>query len=244
MQFHLTERLICIGLAFSHPDWYRENTMRTALVTGSLGGIGNSCATLLRAEGWTVIDFDKKAGQDACDPNHIAQALIGIDRLDAVIHCAGTVGIGGIEDNSLEQWQAVMDSNLTSAFIVCRETDPFLSEGSSVVLFSSVNGRHGGNRLSGPAYATAKAGILGLVRHLAKDKGKRGIRYNAIAPGPVATPMLGRLDNEVTNALRATMPLEKLITADEIAGTVSFLCSPAAGSITGATIDVGGIWMG
>ncbi|WP_176247411.1 SDR family NAD(P)-dependent oxidoreductase [Mesorhizobium australicum] len=218
--------------------------MKTAFITGSEGGIGSACAALFRDQGWRIIGFDRSRNQDASRPDDIAAALAGIERLDAVIHAAGSVGVGGIEDHSLEQWHAVMDSNLTSAFVVCRETERLLGQDSAVVLFSSVNGRHGGNRLSGVAYATAKAGILGLVRHLAKDKGARGIRYNAVAPGPVSTPMLDRLEDSVKDELRATMPLNRLIAAEEIAGTVAFLCSPAAGSITGATIDIGGIWMG
>jgi 3-oxoacyl-[acyl-carrier protein] reductase len=217
---------------------------KIALVTGAKGGIGSACSLALRDRGYEVIGFDWQDGQDACNPEHVAAALKGVEQLDVVVHAAGIVGKGGIEDHSLELWHQVIDSNLTSAFVVCREVDPLLVAGSSVVLFSSVNGRHGGNRLSGGAYAAAKAGILGLMRHLAKDKGPRGIRYNAVAPGPVRTPMLDRLDETVLDALRSTMPLNRLTNAEEIAGIILFLCSDAARSITGETIDIGGIWMG
>lgn len=218
--------------------------MRKVFVTGVSGGIGSACAAQLAAEGWEVIGFDRSMGQDACNPADVAAALAGIDRLDGVVHAAGIVGVGGIEDQTLESWHSVMDANLTSAFVVCQAVDALLADGSSVVLFSSVNGRHGGNRLSGPAYATAKAGILGLMKHLAKDKGPRGIRYNAVAPGPVATQMLERLDGATRDRLRATMPLGREITAAQVAGTVSYLLSDAAGATTGTTIDLGGIYMG
>ncbi len=114
-----------------------------------------------------------------------------------------------------------------------------------MVLFSSVNGRHGGNRLSGPAYAVAKAGVIGLTRHLAKDQARRRVRVNCVAPGPVATPMIDRLADDEMAALRATIPLDRITSPVEIAETVGWLCSPGAASITGAVIDVnGGMWMG
>lgn len=91
----------------------------------------------------------------------------------------------------------------------------------------------------------AKAGIIGLTRHLAKHQARRRIRVNCLAPGPVATPMLDRLTDEELAALRATIPLDHVTTADEIAETVGWLCSPAARSITGTVVDVnGGMWMG
>jgi len=82
-----------------------------------------------------------------------------------------------------------------------------MTDGGSVVLFSSVNGRHGGNELSGPAYAVAKAGIIGLTRHLAKHHARRRVRVNCLAPGPVTTPMLDRLTDDEMSDLRATIPL-------------------------------------
>jgi NAD(P)-dependent dehydrogenase (short-subunit alcohol dehydrogenase family) len=98
---------------------------------------------------------------------------------------------------------------------------PLLADGGSVVLFSSVN------ELSGPAYAVAKAGIVGLARHLAKHQARRRIRANCLGPAPAATPMLDRLTDEELTAMRATIPLDHVTTADEIAETVGRLGSPA-----------------
>ncbi|MBK1789185.1 SDR family NAD(P)-dependent oxidoreductase [Prauserella cavernicola] len=215
------------------------------LVVGGDGGIGRACAEWFRARGEHVVVIDRARGHDACDPDSVRDALGDVTGLRCVVHAAGSVGSGGIDEGTPSQWRRVFEDNLVSALVVAQVSVPLLAEGGSMVLFGSVNGRHGGNRLSGPAYATAKAGIVGLTRHLAKDQAARDVRVNAIAPGPVRTPMLDRLSTEDITTLRDSIPLGRITTADEIAGTVGWLCSPAAASVTGAVIDVnGGLWMG
>ena len=217
----------------------------TTLVVGGAGGIGGACAAWFRDRGDDVVVLDRALGHDAADPTSVAAALADVASLDVVVHAAGSVGKGGIEDLDLEEWNRVLNDNLTSAAVVTSQTLPKMAEGGSVVLFSSVNGRHGGNELSGPAYAVAKAGIIGLTRHLAKHQARRGVRVNCLAPGPVTTPMLDRLTKDEMAGLRASIPLGHVTDPVEIAGTVGWLCSPAAASITGAVIDVnGGMWMG
>jgi 3-oxoacyl-[acyl-carrier protein] reductase len=216
-----------------------------ALVVGGAGGIGAACADWLRAHEHEVLVLDKALGHDAAVPESVAAALAGVDALDVVVHAAGTVGSGGIGELDLAAWRRVLDDNLTSAAVVAQQALPLMRPGGSMVLFSSVNGRHGGNELSGPAYAAAKAGIIGLTRHLAKHQAARGVRVNCVAPGPVDTPMLDRLSEDELGDLVQSMPLRRLTTRDEIAGTVGYLCSPAAASVTGAVLDLnGGLWMG
>lgn len=218
---------------------------RRVLVVGGDGGIGRACAEQFVAQGDHVVVLDRARGHDASDPASVACALDGIDRFDCVVHAAGSVGSGGIDETTLEEWEGVVSDNLTSAFVVCRHVLPLMVRGGSVVLLSSVNGRQGGNRLSGPAYAAAKAGLIGLTRHLAKDQAARGVRVNAIAPGPVSTPMLERLSTDQMSGLLAQVPLGHVAAADEVAGTATWLCSAAAASVTGAVIDLnGGMWMG
>ncbi|MFI7672870.1 SDR family NAD(P)-dependent oxidoreductase [Actinophytocola sp. NPDC049390] len=217
----------------------------TTLVVGGAGGIGGACADWFRARGDEVVVLDRSLGHDAADPASVAAALADVPALDVVVHAAGSVGKGGIEELDLAEWHRVLNDNLTSAAVVTSQTLPTMTPGGSVVLFSSVNGRHGGNELSGPAYAVAKAGIIGLTRHLAKHQARRGVRVNCLAPGPVATPMLDRLTEEEMAGLRASIPLGHVTDPAEIAGTVGWLCSPAAASITGTVVDVnGGMWMG
>ena len=217
----------------------------TTLVTGGAGGIGRACADWFRTRGDEVVVLDRALDHDAADPASVAAVLEGVPEIDVVVHAAGSVGRGGIADLDLAEWHRVLNDNLTSAAVVTSHALPKMSAGGSVVLFSSVNGRHGGNELSGPAYAVAKAGIIGLTRHLAKHQASRGVRVNCVAPGPVATPMLNRLTKDELAAVTAEIPLGHVTTPTEIAGTVGWLCSPAASSITGTVIDVnGGLWMG
>jgi 3-oxoacyl-[acyl-carrier protein] reductase len=231
--------------AGSAPWCYNTPMTHTALVVGGAGGIGQACLDRFRAQGDEVVVVDRASGHDAADPVSVAEALRNVSDLSVVVHAAGSVGAGGIEDVTLSEWNRVMEDNLTSAFVVCQQAVPLLRSGGSIVLLSSVNGRHGGNRLSGPAYATAKAGIIGLTRHLAKDLAPRAIRVNAIAPGPVATAMVDRLSREQLADLIEQIPLRRVAEAAEVADTVVWLCSPAAASITGAVIDLnGGMWMG
>lgn len=217
---------------------------RNVLLVGSSGGIGKACAAWFESHGDALFMLDRENGQDAANLDDYKKVLADATHLDVVINAAGSVGVGGIEDCTVAEWRRVLDDNLTSAFVACQAAFPLLRRDSCIVLFSSVNGRHGGNRLSGPAYASAKAAIIGLTKHLAKDLASRGVRVNAIAPGPVATPMVDRLSNEEIEKLRATMPLGNIVTASEIAGTVGWLCSPDAKSITGMVVDInGGMWM-
>lgn len=215
------------------------------LVVGGRGGIGRSVTGRLEADGQDVVVLDVADGWDATDPGHVEQVLGGRDELHGLVHLAGTTGSGGIAQHDLAMWRRVMDDNLTSAFVVLQQALPLLTVcGGAVVLCSSVNGRTGGNELSGPAYAAAKAGIIALTHHVARHHAAEGVRANAVAPGPVATPMLDRLSKTELNELLALIPLGRVTPADEIADLICFLLSERSASITGATIDVnGGMWM-
>lgn len=216
------------------------------LVVGGRGGIGSHVVERLHAVGQEALILDAVDGHDATDPNHVSEVLGGHDALDGLVHLAGTTGAGGIAEHDLEMWHRVIDDNLTSAFVVLKAALPLLEAGrGAVVLCSSVNGRTGGNELSGPAYAAANAALIALAKHVASHHAAAGVRANAIAPGPVATPMVDRLSDADLGALLDTVPLRRVTPPAEIADLVLFLLSPSSASITGATIDVnGGMWMG
>lgn len=220
----------------------------TVLVVGGRGGIGTATVRILQQDGLPCAVLDRTDGVDAADPEQVRGYLAAVTELSAVVILAGRAGSGSIDDTDIDQWRALMRDNLDAAYVVIRECLPLLREfrgDRSIVLLSSVNGRHGGNTLSGPAYATAKAAILGLVRHLAVTLAAEGIRVNAIAPGPVETPMLHRLSAQQREGLLRSIPLGHTAEPEEIAGAVRFLLSPSARSITGAVIDVnGGMWVG
>jgi NAD(P)-dependent dehydrogenase (short-subunit alcohol dehydrogenase family) len=212
------------------------------LVTGGGSGIGLAVVTLARNRGQDVVVLDQKFGVDASDPGAVEDFVAQLGLVTQLAHVAGVVGAGRIDETTSEEWDRVLRNNLTSAYAICRAVIPRMSAagGGSVVLMSSVNARDGGTRLSGPAYAAAKAGVLGLMRHLAVDYGPDHVRVNAIAPGPVRTSMHERLNDQQRSWLKSRMPLGRVAEAEEIAEIILFLLSPACASVTGMTFDVNG----
>lgn len=222
----------------------------TVLVAGGRGGIGAATVDALAASGLRTISLDKADGVDAANERAVRDFLRtqGRPPLRAVVVLCGRVGSGGVQETSLSAWRSVMRDNLDAAYVVVRESLPLLraSEGDRcIVLMSSVNGRTGGNELSGPAYAAAKAAVIGLCMHLARTLAAEGIRANAVAPGPVDTAMTHRLTAAQTGEVLEHMPLHRVAAPTEIAGAIAFLLSPLAWSMTGAVLDInGGLWMG
>jgi NAD(P)-dependent dehydrogenase (short-subunit alcohol dehydrogenase family) len=212
------------------------------LVTGGSSGIGAAVVAAARARGETVHVLDLSTGVDAADPVAVGRFLDSVGTPRRVAHLAGVVSAGGIEETSLTEWERTLRNNLTSAFVVSQAVVPRMAAagGGSLVLMSSLNARDGGTRLSGVSYAAAKAGVLGLMRHLAVDQAPRGVRVNAVAPGPVATPMHDRLTEQQKATLRAKMPLGRVSSAAEIADIVLFLLSDSCATVTGMTFDVNG----
>jgi 3-oxoacyl-[acyl-carrier protein] reductase len=102
------------------------------------------------------------------------------------------------------------------------------------------NARNGGSALSGAPYAVAKAGVSNLARYLAREWATDGLRVNCLAPGPVDTPMLDRLNPEQHAALQAAIPLGRYTSGREVAAAIAFLCSDHAASTTGATTNISG----
>lgn len=227
---------------------------RTAFVTGAAGGIGRACVKMLLSSGANVIATDQVAPPDLHDKlmpvaldvtkeNDVARALSSgyeqFGSLDYIIHAAGIVGNGPIDQVSREDWHKVIDTNLTSAFFVLKHAYPLLCKpGGAAVLFGSSNASNGGSHLSGPAYASAKAALINLNRYCAKEWAPQGVRINAISPGPTDTPMLDRLSAEEHAQLKAALPLGRYATPEECAAAALFLCSDHAASITGTNLNI------
>ena len=232
---------------------------RAALVTGAGGGIGRAVVARLLRDGYGVAAVDRAVAGIPCGDDSpvelvsadvtapaqvsaaIARARARFGRIDAVVHLAGAVGQGPLVDVTLEEWQRLLDVNLTSAFLLAQASHAALRESrGTLLLASSTNARNGGSALSGPAYAVAKAGLVNLSRYLAKEWGPDGIRVNCIAPGPVDTPMLARLPADTLQALEQAIPLGRIATVRDVAGTVAFLCSADAAYLTGIVLNVSG----
>jgi NAD(P)-dependent dehydrogenase (short-subunit alcohol dehydrogenase family) len=232
-----------------------DATGRVLILTGASGGIGAAMAVLYHAAGGTVVGLDLAESTDpavslgiACDVTDEPALRLAIDavlatfgRIDDVVHCAGCVGQGPLAELSLADWHRVMDANLTSAFLLAKVVaTPLALQAGRLVFLSSTNGRNGGSHLSGPAYAAAKAGVINLTRYLAKEWASAGVRVNAVAPGPVATPMLDRLPGDVRSQLADASLTGTVTSAQGVASAIAFLLSDHASTMTGVVLNPSG----
>jgi 3-oxoacyl-[acyl-carrier protein] reductase len=230
---------------------------RSVVVTGGAGAIGVAVVDRFRALGDAVLGLDlrEQAGVVACDvadEGSVAAAFAEVRErqgpVEVLVHSAGITGRGTVTDEDPDTWRRILEVNLTSAYLCCREAIPDMASlrRGRIVLIASVNGRFGGSALSGPAYAVSKGGLLTLARFLAREHAAQGITVNAVAPGPHDTPMWAALDAERRDRILGMIPGgEGPGDPADLAATVVHLCSPEARYINGATIDVnGGQWMG
>ncbi len=216
---------------------------RTAIITGAAAGIGRATASLLSTEGWRVVGIDRSDADgvdlvvgDAGDPAVLADALARCDRsLDALICSAGIPPSGPWD--SREHWDEVLRVDLSAPYEALRVCWPALvTAGGSAVLVGSIVGAAEGS-LRSPAYAAAKAGVEGLARSFAIIGAADGVRVNVVAPGAIATDFDERL---LPADHRTDVPLGRMGTAEEVAGVIGFLVSPAASYATGAVWTVDG----
>jgi NAD(P)-dependent dehydrogenase (short-subunit alcohol dehydrogenase family) len=216
--------------------------MRTALVTGSSGGIGGALCARLRADGMRVITLDIAGDCDIradlrSDP--LPEDLLR-DVDVCVSNAAITNTIAPAHRMTDEQWRTDVDVNLTGAFRVIRACLPGMRERrwGRVIAISSGAARLG---LSGQAaYAASKAGLHGLIRTLAIESREHGITANCVLPGMVATPAVLKMPAGVLDRVLAGMPMGRLATPEEVAALVGFLASEDAGYITAQEISVDG----
>lgn len=243
---------------------------KVAIVTGSSDGIGKAAALVFAREGGQVVLNAR--GQDRLEAARATLCVVGkppllvvgnvsqaavVDRLvgetlqqfgriDILVNNAGSgTLVRFLEEVTEEDWDLTVDSNLKSAFLCCRAVAPAMKRQryGRIVNVSSVAGRNV-SRLSGPHYSSAKAGMLGLTRHLAQDLGPFGITVNAVAPGPTLVDRVARkwaLRSEEDRArILANIPLGRLAAPEEVATVIAFLASDDAAYVTGVTIDVNG----
>lgn len=239
--------------------------MGVALVTGASRGIGAACARALAAGGFDVavgyagdaagaaetVAAVEAAGRravahraDVSDEDQAA-ALVqaaedALGPLDALVLNAGITRDGLAVRMSADDWNAVIDTNLTGAFFTARPAlrGMLRRRAGSIVAVSSVVGITG--NAGQVNYAAAKAGMIGMVRALAREAGGRGVRVNAVAPGYIATDMTARLADDLRDGIVAGTPLGRLGEPEDVAAAVAFLCSPDAAFITGAVLPVDG----
>ena len=180
---------------------------------------------------------------DVTAPAAVADALATVvDRLGpvgALVCAAGAQSEHALAELEPDEFRRVLDASLTSTYLVAREAAPHLTEGASIVAFSSGLGTRG--MLHGPHYAAAKAGVVALVKSLALELAPRGVRANAVAPGPIRSRMLDGLDSARAAARGAdAIPLGRVGEPDDVVGPVLFLLSEASRYVTGAVLHVNG----
>ncbi|MFO1055442.1 MAG: SDR family oxidoreductase [Dongiaceae bacterium] len=229
---------------------------RRAVVTGGTGGIGLGIAEALLAAGYAVTATGLTAAEvaavaprpgldatllDVTDQGAVDRLFAGLDRLDALVNCAGTIRRGGSEFE-IETFRQVIEINLTGTMRCCMAARPKLlaAGGGAIVNMASMLSFFGGPVV--PAYTASKGGVAQLTKALAVAWAKDGIRVNALAPGWIDTALTAPLvaDPARSAALLARTPAGRWGQPDDLGGAAVFLCSDAARFVTGAILPVDG----
>jgi 3-oxoacyl-[acyl-carrier protein] reductase len=242
---------------------------KTAVVTGGGQGLGAAiCQSLYGAGANVVVNyFADEAGvnrerahataeglgqravaleADVRDPEQVGsmleEAINRFGALDILINNAGIVRDRTIQKMSRDEWDAVIDTNLTGVFNVSREAAARLSQGGCIVNVSSVSGIIG---IFGQTnYAAAKAGVIAMTKVMSKELAKQGVRVNAVAPGVVLTELGKTIPEPIRDQMVRMISLGRFGEPEEIAHVVLFLCSDLASYINGEVIRIDGGWAG
>lgn len=232
------------------------------LISGGDRGIGAAAARAFCAAGYHVAALyraDRAAAQALaeelgraalvmqCDVTNraacaeaVAAVQAAFGRIDVLVCNAGIAQQKLFTDITPEEWQHMLDVNLTGAFHLCQLVLPGMirRKYGRILTVSSMWGQTGGSCEA--AYSAAKGAVLGLTKALAKEVGPSGITVNAVAPGVIGTDMMSFADAATRAALREETPLGRLGTPEDVAEAIYFLCQDAAGFITGQVIGVNG----
>lgn len=233
---------------------------RVALVTGGTRGIGEAISLALKAEGYTVAAsfagneeaakaFTEKTGIPAfkwdvsdfeASKAGVAKVVAEVGPVDVLVNNAGITRDGQFHKMSLEQWSAVINTNLNSNFNITRQVIEGMRERKfgRIISISSINGQKG--QFGQTNYSAAKAGELGFIKALAQESAKYGITANAICPGYIGTEMVRAVPPDVLAKIVAGIPVGRIGETEDIARAVVFLASDAASFITGSTLSING----
>ncbi len=244
---------------------------KVALVTGSSRGIGAAILEgFARAGATCVLTFwDDSAGANRKDaethaeklkafnvPVHLIPADVRLPAevdalmarvksefggLDVLVNNAGILRDKTLRKMTIDDWRAVMDTNLDGVFNCCKSALDVLRDNGRIVNIASIAGLHPFHGQSN--YAAAKAGVIALTKVLAKELARRGITANAIAPGVIHTSMIGEIKPDVMEGYLKMIPLGRLGKPEDVANAVLFLASEESGYITGQVLPVTGGWL-
>ena len=234
---------------------------RKALVTGGASGIGAAISRRLAAEGaevWVGDVNEEGAGEiasevsghalrlDVTDLGSAQAAVEEVGTLDVLVNNAGTDEFGFFTQTTPEQWRRVLAVNLDGVLNCTYAALPGMQEAAygRIVSISSEAGRVGSK--GSAVYSAAKGAVISFMKVIARENGRYGITANAIAPGPIETPLLmgalefGEIGEKVIETMRGSTQMRRLGRPEEVAAAVAFLCSDDASYVTGETLGVSG----
>jgi acetoacetyl-CoA reductase len=239
---------------------------RTAVVTGGTGGIGTAICKRLTTNYQVIACYFKDGKHEEAKRWQIARKEEGFNidivyadmanfsdcekltslvmerfgRIDVLINNAGITQDSSLRKMTSQQWQQVIDANLTSVFNMTRNVLTAMLDRNygRIISISSINGRKG--QFGQCNYAASKAALFGFTKSLALEVANKGITVNTISPGYIETPMLAAMKEDVLNSIIANIPVGRLGKPEEVAEAVAFLTMPESGFITGANLDVNG----
>lgn len=241
---------------------------KVAIVTGGASGIGKATAVAFAnlgakvvvadmQDGTATVELIKKAGSEGifvkCDVSNETDVKAMVDktiqtygRLDFGINNAGVEGVQTtFQDLSEKDWDRTININLKGIWLCMKHEIPYiLQQGKgAIVNTASIAGLVAFQNLA--AYVSSKHGVVGLTKVAAMELAKTGVRVNAICPGVIKTPMVERAlaSPEIVNAYNAMIPMGRMGTPDEMAGTIVYLCSDAASYVTGHALVADGGWV-
>jgi 3-oxoacyl-[acyl-carrier protein] reductase len=244
-------------------------TGRTAIVTGASQGLGLSTARLLHAAGANVMinHFPDSAGvqasqaaeavamlgeraiafpadirSDADCQAMVERAVAEFGGLDILVNNAGILRDRTVKKMTIDDWQAVIDTNLTGVFRMSKAAAEVLRDGGRIVNLASISAVVGFFGQSN--YAAAKAGVIGLTKVMSRELARRNITVNAVAPGVVLTDMGKSIPEASRQQMLGQIPLGRFGEPDDIAHAILFLSSSLASYVSGQTLHVNGGWTG